>query len=224
MKVPEVDRNGITNYIETCFHENFTSGCNVTAIGNTLSCLTNIETFDNTMNFTFYSVPKTKTIVFGDLKVNISFSSPDSCEYLNVDYIGKLVFGNRTVAQMKYFRTKQEINDSYIDNFLWDPDNEYRYYKYDGPQDQLLSDEEMGISKLKMNREETDYNDNFESYHLGNALDIITHKKNGKLNSQNVDGDLLDVVDEWKTGYKRCDMTGSLRPNPVELGENGDCE
>ena len=164
--------NPIDGY-ETCYRTDLMT-CDVTELPAITPCKDAIDTLSNVYNFTFYSLPKTKTIVFGDIVFNASVSINGSCEYPEVDPYGNLLINNTIVAQMQYFRIQRDINDTFCGTFLYDL--EYRYYEFD-PEPE--------------------------------SVDL---------------GDLLNVTEEWKTGYQRCDMSGSLRPNPREFDERGDCE
>jgi hypothetical protein len=175
-KFPDVPgRNPIPGY-ETCYRTNL-SDCTVTSLPGITPCTDAINNFPNIFNFTFYSLPSSKTIVFGDIVFNASVRAEGaSCKYPDVDAFGNLLLegGNSTeavIAQMQYFRVRREINDTSIGMFLRDPN--YRYYEY-----------------------------------VPDDYDVT---------------DLLNVTNEWKTGYQRCDMSGSLRPNPREFNDNGDC-
>lgn len=188
VKVPGVlGTDGFQSY-ETCFHTDLTGNCSVTKRP-IIDCVTAAASSNDSVEFIFYSTPKTKTIVFGDVKMKVAAIVNGTCIKPEVDAIGNLVIDRDIVGQVQYFRLKQDINDSLTSNFLLD--GSYRYYIYDTDAD--ITEQAFMPYNIPWGDSPLFPSDNVPS---------------------SDEGDLLNVTAEWKTGYNQCDMTGSLRPNP----------
>ena len=137
---------------DVCFTTSRPS-CDVTEMAD---CST-IPPYLDYIKMRFIHTDRTKTIVFGDIKVKAIMKDQSRCSVLDLDESGYLYDGlNDKVAQIQYFHAAESVNDT----FTYYPLNDTDGWKY---------------------------------YMAGEELDY--------------------VQDVWLTGYRKCEMTGSVRPN-----------
>jgi hypothetical protein len=75
-----------------------------------------LDNYATSLEFKFESIEYTKTLVFGDIKFKAIVHQPDRliCEELDVNHVGFLSTENETIAQLQYFKSKADVNDTLI--------------------------------------------------------------------------------------------------------------
>ena len=108
---------------EVCFSTSF-ANCDITE----LSDCSGIPSILNKVEMKMIHTPRTKTIVFGDVKVKATLTENSLCNEMDLDKEGFLSVNKENKAQILYLQATQGTNESYA--YKLDPSGGSDWYHY----------------------------------------------------------------------------------------------